>query len=152
MADGERFDPEAFERTMRALKEGTSAADVPARPLFDPVQHRNVVEDAIHGRRIEDYRMALERGGFTFWPKGTIPPGCEATSLTEPPRPLLEGQWRRPADRKLNRRLALTDAQVTAWFSSPEEFWRWLTTMSTTEQRLAKRQASRPLRLAMSRR
>jgi hypothetical protein len=64
----------------------------------------------------------------------------------------MEGQWRRPADQKLNRRLALTDVQVTAWFSSPEEFWRWLTTMATTEQRLAKRQASRPLRLAMSRR
>ena len=152
MADGDRFDPEAFARTMRALKDGTSAADVPARPLFDPVQHRNVVEDAIHGRRIEDYRVALERGGFTFWPKGSIPLGCTAMSPTEPPRPLLEGQWRRPADRKLNRRLALTDAQVTAWFATPEELWKWLENLATTEQRLAKRQASLPLRLAMSRR
>ena len=96
--------------------------------------------------------MALERGGFTYYPKGSIPPGCTAPNPLEPPRPLMEGQWRRPADQKLNRRLALTDAQVTAWFSNAEEFWQWLTTMSTTEQRLAKRQASRPLRLAMSRR
>ena len=151
MADGDRFNPEEFERTMRALKDGTSCADVPARPLFDHAQYRNVVEDAVHGRRVEDFKVALERGGFTFWPKGSIPPGCESTNPLEPPRPLVEGQWRRPADRKLPKRLALTDAQVAAWFSSPEEFWTWLTTMATKEQLQAKRQDSRPLKLAMSR-
>jgi hypothetical protein len=110
-----------------------------------------VVEDAVHGRRVEDFKMALERGGFVFWPKGSIPPGCESTNPLEPPRPLMEGQWRRPADRKLPKRLALTDAQVTAWFSSPQEFWEWLTTMATREQLQAKRQDSRPLKLALSR-
>ena len=149
MAEGERFDPEGFAQTMRALQDGTSCADVPARPLFDAAQYRNVVEDAVHGRRVEDFKVALERGGFTFFPKGSIPPGCEAQGL-EPPRPLVEGQWRRPADRKLPKRLALTDAQVTAWFSSPQEFWEWLTQMATREQQQAKRQASRPLKLVLS--
>ena len=151
MSDGTRFNQEEFERTMQALKEGTSAADVPTRPAFDLVQHRNVVEDAVHGRHIEDYKRALERGGFTYWPKGSIPPGCEAKNILEPPRPLVEGQWRRPADRKLPKRLALTEAQVLAWFSSPEEFWTWLTTMAKADQISAKKQSSRPIRLALSR-
>jgi hypothetical protein len=151
MSDGTRFDPEEFERTMKALKDGTSCADVPARPLFDPAQYRNVVEDAVHGRRVEDFKVALERGGFVFFPKGSIPPGCESTNPLEPPRPLVEGQWRRAADRKLPMRLAFTDNQVVAWFSTPEEFWRWLMDLSTKEQLQAKRQASKPLRLAMSR-
>ena len=151
MSDGTRFDPDEFSRTMRALQDGTSAADIPCRPMFDHAQYKNVVEDAVHGRRVEDFKIALERGGFRFWPKGSIPPGCESTNPLEPPRPLGEGQWRRPADRKLPKRLALTDAQVAAWYSSPEDFWRWLTTMATREQGLAKRQASNPVRLTLHR-
>jgi hypothetical protein len=150
MSDGTRFDPEEFERTMKALKDGTSCADVPARPLFDPAQYRNVVEDAVHGRRVEDFKVALERGGFTFFPKGSIPPGCEATSPLEPARPLLEGQWRRPPSR-LVQGLAFTDAQVTAWFSTPEEFWQWMQTMKTKNQVQAERQSRRPLRMTMPR-
>ena len=151
MGDGTRFDPEEFQRTMLALKDGTSAADVPARPAFDYAQHRNVVEEAVHGRRAADYKQALERGGFTYWPKGSIPPGCESTNPLEPPRPLVEGQWRRPADRKLPKRLALTDAQVASWFSSPEEFWKWLTTMAEIENQLRAQQSRRPLRFSMAR-
>jgi hypothetical protein len=34
----------------------------------------------------------------------------------------------------LPKRLALTEAQVAAWFSGPEEFWRWIKDMSQQEQ------------------
>ena len=128
------FNPEEFARTMAALKDGTSCADMVARPAFDPAQHRNVVEDAQHGRRVEQFKQALERAGFTYWPANSIPPGCESTNPLEPSRPILEGQWRRPADKQLPKRLALTDAQVTAWFSGPEEFWEWITTMVNQER------------------
>ena len=132
--DGTRFDPEEFARTMQALRDGTSAADTPLRPAFNPIQHREVVDEAQHGRRIEQFKQALERAGFTYWPANSIPPGCESTNPLEPPRPLVEAQWRRPADRQLPKRLAMTEAQVTAWFSGPEEFWRWITTMANQER------------------
>lgn len=151
MALPSRFDPEEFQRTMEALRDGTSAADMVARPEFDAAQARNFVEDAQHGRRIEQYRSALERGGFTYWPKGAIPPGCEARSPFEPPRPLLVGQWRRPADRKLPKPLALTDAQVVAWFATPEELWSWLKDLATVERRRLQRQDAQPKRLFMHR-
>jgi len=128
------FNQEEFARTMQAIKDGTSAADSPARPAFDPVQHREVVAESQHGRRIEQFKQALERAGFVYWPANTIPPGCESTNPFEPSRPILEAQWRRPADRKLPKRLALTESQVTAWFSGPEEFWRWIKDMSQQEQ------------------
>jgi len=134
MISPEPFNPEEFARTMQALKEGTSPADMVARPAFDPIQHREVVAEAVHGRRIEQFTQALERAGFTYWPAHSIPRGCESTNPLEPSRPLVEGQWRRPPDRKLPKRLALTEAQVTAWFSGPEEFWRWIKDMSQQEQ------------------
>jgi hypothetical protein len=137
-----RFDPEEFERTMRALKEGTSCADMVARPAFDPVQQREVVADAQHGRRVEQFKQALERAGFAYWPANSIPPGCESTNPLEPSRPILEGQWRRPADKQLPKRLALTDAQVTAWFSNPQEFWRWMTGM-VNQERIRQHQLAR---------
>lgn len=126
MGDPAPFNAEEFARTLQAIKDGTSAADTPMRPGFDPIQHREVVAEAQHGRRIEDYRRALERAGFTYWPANSIPPGCESTNPLEPSRPLVEGQWRRPADARLPRRLALTDSQVTAWFTGPQELWEWL--------------------------
>jgi hypothetical protein len=124
------FNPEEFARTLQAIKTGTSAADSPMRPAFDPLQHREVVEEAVHGRRIEDFRQALERAGFAYWPANSIPTGCESTNPLEPSRPLVEGQWRRPADKRLPRRLALTDSQVTAWFQNPEDLWQWLTDLA----------------------
>jgi hypothetical protein len=137
-----RFDPEEFERTMRALKDGTSCADMVARPAFDPVQHREVVADAQHGRRVEQFKQALERAGFAYWPANSIPPGCESTNPLEPSRPILEGQWRRAADKQLPKRLALTDAQVTAWFSSPEDLWKWMTGM-VNQERIRQHQLAR---------
>ena len=150
MDDGTRFNPEEFERTMQALRDGTSAADMPVRPMFDPVQHRNVVEESVHGRRIENYRTALERAGFVFYPKGSIPPGCQSTNPLEPPRPIMTGQWRRLPSGTLQG-LAFTDDQILSWFQTPEDFWRWIKDMTTKPQMQAKRQASQPLRLAMHR-
>lgn len=134
MAEPAPFNPEEFARTMQALKEGTSSADTPMRPDFDPLQHREVVAEAVHGRRIEDYRQALERAGFVYWPAHSIPPGCESTNPLEPSRPLVEGQWRRPADARLPRRLALTDANVTSWFSGPEDLWKWLSELANQQR------------------
>jgi hypothetical protein len=141
------FNPEEFARTMQALKEGTSAADSPMRPTFDPVQHREVVAEAVHGRRIEDFRQALERAGFVYWPANSIPPGCESTNPLEPSRPIVEGQWRRIPDARLPRRLALKEAQVLAWFSGPEELWTWLRTMANqTRVRQYQRERQRPIK------
>lgn len=149
MALPSQFDPESFAATMAALKDGTSAADEVARPGFDPGQYKQAVEEGHHGRRIEQYRMALERAGFAYWPKGSIPPGCEGTEF-EPPRPLLEGQWRRPPNRFLPMRLALTETQIPAWFSTPEEFWKWYMNLANAEKAKKARPAS-PIKIAVPR-
>lgn len=149
MALPSSFDQAEFAAAMERLQEGTSAADEPARPLFNLQQHMEVVEECVHGRRIEDFKMALERGGFTYWPKGSIPPGCEARGPLEPPRPLVEGQWRRPRDRRLGTNLAFTEAQVLSWFSSPEEFWKWLEGQAN-QWKLVKAAADRNRRIGIA--
>ena len=134
MALDSRFNPAEFSATiMDRLRNGHGFGDGPARPDFDPAQHREIVSEAVHGRRIEDYRQALERAGFRYYPTGSIPPGCEANG-SMPDRPLVEGQWRRPPSRNIKTPLAMTDDQVTSWFSSPEEFWRWMIELATKER------------------
>lgn len=139
-----RFDHGEFRRTMERLKEGTDHGTMEARPQFDYKQNLEHREEAKHGRRIGDFIQALERSGFSFWPKGSIPPGCAGNgTVFDPPRPLAEGQWRRPPDRELPRALALTDDQVAAWFTSPKEFWEWIQSlkMSAKQQRENRGQA-----------
>jgi hypothetical protein len=122
-----QFDQREFAEAMSRLAEGTSPADQPMRPGFDLQQHLEVVAESVHGRRIDDFKVALERAGFTLYHKGAIPPGCGSRHLLDPPRPLLEAQWRRPADRVYGTNLAMTEAQVCSWFESPEAFWTWMT-------------------------
>jgi hypothetical protein len=138
------FNPAEFSATMDRLRNGQGFGDGPVRPEFDPAQHREMVSEAVHGRRIDEFRQALERAGFKFYPAGSIPPGCEANG-TMPARPLVEGQWRRPPTRNLKTPLAMTDAQVTSWFTGPEELWKWLTGMATKERAKAKRLEDRQL-------
>ena len=134
------FDPAEFQRTLERISEGTDhGQDVP-RPGFDSAQHREVVAQATHGRSVEAYTKALESHGFTFWPMGTIPPGCEGDGILEPPRPLMEGQWRRPPTTDLKRSLALTNNQVLAWFpGGPQELWQWVENMKLTQASMARR-------------
>lgn len=134
-----RFDQAEFAQTMARIAEGDSHGDTPTRPGFDFVQHQEVVAEAMQGRRIEDYKKCLETFGFKFYPAGSIPPGCEASNPLEPPRPIVESQWRRPADVKIRRRLAMTEAQVVSWFSTPQELWQWLKDMSTADRMQAER-------------
>lgn len=151
MALPSQFNPEEFAATMSAIKDGTSPADDVARPDFDAVQYQQAVSEGQHGRRIDQYKQALERAGFTFWPRGSIPPGCEGTNILEPPRPLMEAQWRRPADRRLPKRLAFTEAQIPAWFATPEELWKWLENLANAEQANRRKQDQRPIRAAVPR-
>ena len=141
-----QFDAAEFSATMDRLRNGQGFGDGPVRPDFDPAQHREMLSDAVHGRRIEDYRQALERAGFRYYPTGSIPPGCEASGFM-PDRPLVEGQWRRPPSRHIKTPLAMTDAQVTAWFSGPEEFWKWMQELATKERAAtARREKQRLIR------
>jgi hypothetical protein len=140
-----RFDPGEFQRTMERLKEGTDHGAMEARPHFDHKQDLEFREESKHGRRVGDFIQALERAGFKFWPKGAIPPGCEGNgTIFDPPRPLAEGQWRRPPDRALPRALGMTDDQVAAWFSSPEEFWQWIQTLKMTKQQKTANRGNAP--------
>jgi hypothetical protein len=128
MADGDRFDPVEFAATLRRLQDQQGYGDTPIRPAFDPQQYQEARADAAHGRRIQDYVVALERFGFTFYPANSIPPGCEF--------PIPEGQWRRPADRRLPKRMAMTDHDVVSWFpEGPEQLWNWLQGMAAQEHR-----------------
>ena len=151
MALPSKFDPAEFASAMERIAEGTSAADVPMRPPFDWRQHQDVVEECRHGRRVKDYQQALERAGFVRWPAGSIPPECLSTSLVEPPRPLMEAQWRRPASNNLPN-LAITDDQVASWFSSPEELWTWLTKLrDQAKTKAAEADRTRPIKIFVPR-
>jgi len=146
-----QFDQAEFAAAMERIAEGTSPADVPMRPPFDWRQHLDVVDECRHGRKVDDYKQALERAGFVRWPAGSIPPGCQSRGSFDPPRPLMEAQWRRPADRNLPN-LAITDDQVVSWFSSPEEFWQWLMKMrDQAKTRAAEADRTRPIKIFVPR-
>ena len=124
MVAGDRFDPVEFAATMNRLTDRKGYGDEVIKPKFDPVQFVEARAEAEHGRRIQDYVTALERAGFVFWPANSIPPGCL--------NPLMEGQWRRRPDRRVPRRIAMTDSDVSSWFpEGPEQLWTWLQKLST---------------------
>lgn len=106
------FDQAAFQATMARL--GSNADQGKPVPGFDPVLHRDVIADSIKGRKIVDYKIALESMGFRF-----IPPD----KLTRYPsgEPHTEGEWRNP-----RLRMAFTEHEVLAWFASSEEFVTWV--------------------------
>jgi hypothetical protein len=111
---GEKFDAEAFGRTLARMAQEQDHGSTNPRPLFDGQLHKDVVDDAIHGRKIADYRTALEAGGFAWYPPASLPAWNTG-------QPRTEGEWRNP---KL--RLAFTASEITARFETPEVFFQWL--------------------------
>ncbi len=98
-------------------------------PKFDPKLHKDVRDDAIHGRKIEDYRQALERHGMRYIPAHRLGFWNNMTPHTE-------GQWVHP---DYDLKLAFTETDVLSMFPlGAEELFTWIQEQKT---RLAARRA-----------
>lgn len=86
------------------------------RPAFDAKLHRDVVAEAVHGRKIGTYVRALGKAGFRYLPPEHLPPWQDGKGR-------MEGEWRHE-----RLRLALTDSMVCSWFESPKDFVFWFRT------------------------
>lgn len=96
-----------FEASLDRARRGIT--DAPMRPNFDPKLHSDVVADAVKGRKIADYKQALEALGFRY---------VQAHQLAPYPtgRPHEHGEWR------CNQlRLAWTDQEILTFFKTPQE-------------------------------
>lgn len=98
---------------MERLSEGRGFGDGNLRPSFDPKLHRDVVAETIRGRKIGDYRQALEAHGFRFYPPERLPRWNNGQQRTE-------GEWRSE-----RTRLALTEQEVLM-HETPQKFWEWV--------------------------
>lgn len=107
------FDAAEFQATLARLKAGTDYGSDKNR-VFDPVLHRDVIAESVKGRKIENYKVALEAMGFRYIPPTHLPPYPNGSMHTE-------GEWRCS-----RYRMAFTDNEVLAWFASPEELVKWV--------------------------
>lgn len=105
------FNEAEFAQTLDRIKSGKDM--VRPQPGFDPKQHQELVAQSADGRKIEDFKQGLERGGFRYVPADRLPP-------FENGRVQTEGLWKNDYIRK-----AMTSNEVLAWFKSPEELWTW---------------------------
>lgn len=115
-----QFDPAEFARTIGRVAQGQGHGDVNQTPAFDPKLRKEYVEAAIAGRKIEDYRPALENLGFKFIPADRLRRYDNGAKHAE-------GEWRNE-----NVRLAFTDADILGGFpGGPEEFATWVEELKT---------------------
>jgi hypothetical protein len=113
--DGTEFNPRAFDATMERIRQDRDFGSTNSRPRFDPVLYRDVVDDAKHGRKIDDYRQCLERLGARFYTPRQRGPFADG-------QPRTEGEWI-----IADIHCAMTSDQICAWFpGGPEELWEWV--------------------------
>ena len=107
----------AFQR----IAERRGHGDGKIRPDFDPVLSRDVVDACLSGRKIENYRPALEHFGFRYTPPERLPPYDDGRFRDV-------GEWRNPRALRANgaRGLAFTDHDILSQFPSPEAFATWM--------------------------
>jgi hypothetical protein len=125
-----KFDPAEFARTVERMADGQDLADWsnPA-PKFDPKLHKDVRDDAIHGRTIDAYRRALEHHGLKYIPAHRLGVWNDMTPHTE-------GQWVHP---DFDLKLAFTETDVLSMFpGGGEELHDWITDL---KRRLSARRA-----------
>lgn len=123
-----QFSHDEFVATIARLRAEMGHGDTGTlRPDFDPRLDRDVRSDAVKGRKIQDYKVALEAIGFRYTPADKLPPyrdqffrivGFHA-----------EGEWRFE-----RMRLAFTDREILQRFASPEEFVTWMEKVVTAKR------------------
>lgn len=108
-----QFDPAEFARTLDRVAQGKDASSETMRPKFDPQVRKDVADEAIRGRKIEDFHRALEQNGWVYVPSHLLPPYKNGM-----PQPV--GLWKHPIVG------ALTEEDITSMFpGGPEEFDFW---------------------------
>ncbi len=107
-------DEAALRATLERIRRGQDHGLDTIRPRFDPQVYADVVDDAVHGRRIEDYKQALEKAGFRYYSPRELPLWADGKERTE-------GEWRH-----VGLRLAFTENEIVSKFASAEDFWTWL--------------------------
>jgi hypothetical protein len=110
---GPRFDEAAFGETLARIARGQDHGSVNQTPAFDPKLRREHLEAAISGRKIIDYRAALENTGFSFVPAKYLP--------------RIDGRLQKDdLWRNTQLRLAFTEDEILGGFPGPEEFVTWI--------------------------
>jgi len=108
------LDMPQFLETLGRMAQGRDHGSVPQRPDKDAKVERDVIDSFVQGRKIEDYKQALEYHGFIYVPADRLPTLRDGTRATE-------GQWR-----SVSLRMAFTENEVLAHFPrGPEEFDVW---------------------------
>lgn len=112
-APSKQFDPAEFRRTLDRMAEGNDFGQTDFRPEFNPRLQEEVARECIHGRRIEDFKKALEAQGFEYTPPHLLPVWNNGLPRTE-------GEWRCTA-----LQMSFTEENILSMFDSPQVFWEW---------------------------
>lgn len=124
------FDPKAFAAVEDFVRSGKDLALAPARPGFDFAQARELRDNHVKKRSIDDYKAVLEHHGFSYLTdldlvrKGLAPTGS--------------GRWT-----NWETRDALATDDVLSMFDNPEHFDKWFKKMKLASD-LAKKAPKLP--------
>lgn len=116
MIDAKQFNPAEFAATLQRVAGGVDHGQSNAQPAFDAAMHAEVVEACLQGRKIEDYKQALESQGFSYYPPALLARWGNGERKTE-------GEWR-----NTQMKMAFTDRDVLSCFITPESLWTWCET------------------------
>lgn len=123
--DDVRFDYDAFRASLDRVRSGKDKTDAPVRPGFDPKLAKDVHDDARQGRKIEDYKQALDYLGWKFCTVAELGPVMFGE---RGPVMRTEGEWRnlRHAAKYPDIRSAFTSNQICEMFpDGPKQFFEW---------------------------
>lgn len=114
MRPSKSLNHQEFAATLARMAGSKDHGQMVARPKFDFKEAQERAKESGKGRKVADYKIALEHEGFTYVPKHCLPPFQNGF-----PQPV--GLWRNDG-----MKLALTDDDVVGWFETPEELVRWV--------------------------
>lgn len=126
------FDPAEFARTLERVAADRDA-DGWGPSKDDPKLRKDVRDDAIRGRKIDDYRQALEAVGMRWVPAAKLNLLLGGWNDGTPHR---VGMWIHP---DYHLQCAFTEDDILTHFpGGPEQFFNW---MVNRQRRLAAQQA-----------
>ena len=120
-----------FEASLKRIANGEPAPN--ETPRFDPVLHQEHVADCRHGRKIKDFEKCLENLGFVYFRADQLAPW-------ENGMPKTQGEYR---FKRGELRFAFSEDDICAWFTGPQELWKWMTDKINADAIKAERAAKR---------
>lgn len=119
MAEGPKIDEAELARTIEKLANGQASDWSNPAPRFDPQVHKDMRDDALHGRSASSFKQALEASGWKWVPADRL--GTFGDGRWNDGSRHTVGMW---VNSKIGA--AFTEDDIVMYFpEGPEELFKW---------------------------